>query len=244
MIAEKRYYDTIDTFPIEMMPNMVLIKLDHYHKEEKTKGGVIMTSSLDDTELDDLDKYDQVDRTGIVVLLSKDIVFNVYDDTGLDWHPAMDIEIGDTVWLDQIDANTSERFIYNNERYKIIRYDAIIVAKRGENVICCNGNVLLSPVELEKSKLIQCVDKEKIINMGIVKYAGSKNLDYKSNYVFTSIKTFIRKPYDIQHDDLNIQIGDKVVFSYPEIWLESELFEHFGERLKYLQRRHILGTIN
>jgi len=244
MKAEKRYYTELDKLPTKLMANKMLIKLDHYNKEEKTKGGIILSSGIDDTSLDEYDKYDQIDRTGIVVMLPENIVFNINDPEGLDWHPIMELKIGDTVWLDHMDANVAERFIYKGERYKLIRYDAVIVAKRGNEVICCNGNILLAPVEVEKSIIIQCVEKEKKTNQGIVKYIGSKNIDYKSNYVLKSrCGKMVKKPYDIQHDNVDVFVGDKVIVNTPEVWLESELFQYFGERVKYLQRRYILGVI-
>jgi len=243
MIAEKRYYTEIDRLPLKMMPNYVLIKLNHYNKEERTPGGVIMSSGLDDTSLDEYDKYDQIDRTGIVVLMPDRLSFNLKDLTGMDWHTQLDIQLGDIVWLDHIDANTAERYLYKGDYYKILRYDAIIVAKRGIDVICCNGYILCSSVEVDKStEYIYCPKKDNIINQGVVRYVGSKNIEYRSNYTYNKQLQFRKKPYDIQHDDIDINVGDKIIVNTPEVWLESELFQYFGERVKYLQRRFILGV--
>jgi co-chaperonin GroES (HSP10) len=238
MIEDKPYY-ILDRLPRRIPVNYVLVKLLTDNKEAKTNSGIILASGRNDSKLDGDDVYHQIDRVGEVIICSK-LYYNYKSHNSLEWDTECEIMPGDIVWMRQIESNCATRIQVGNNKFKIIRYDGLSAAKRNGEVICLNGLVLLKPYETEYSKLILTPSKNQNKHIGIVKYFGSKNKDYKSNWA-KHIQGW--RSLGLQ-DEVNVEIGDKVIINVPPVWLESDFINYFGERLKIAQRRNIIGILN
>jgi len=239
MIEDKPYYK-LDKLPSRVAINHVLVKIITSNKEVQTNSGIFLTSGKDDSKLGGTDVYHQIDRVGEVVMNPSKLCYNYKDKTGvsLEWLPEFETEIGDIVWMRQIESNIATRIQVGNDKFKIIRYDGLSVAKRNGKVVCLNGLVLLESFETDMSKLI-IAPKLQNKHYGIVKYLGSKNKDYKSNWVYQNGW----KNVTGYTDDIELSIGDKVMVNVPPVWLESDYINYFGEKLKIAQRRNIIGIL-
>lgn len=249
-MIERKPYVLLPELPKQIAKNHIIVRLDELNKLRKTKSGIIMTSGLEDDELDGMEVYHQIDRCGTVVMVSE-LYFNPKDPNGLSWDTEMEVEIGDKVWIRQIDANVAFRFKLKEGDgffyYKMVRYDALNVAKRGEKIIPLNGQVLMTQVVEKSSPLIIQPFTKIIADQGIVKYVGKKNKDYKDNYGVSISGTV--KVIDNWSDEVDVEPGDKIQYEMirgipvAEIFLESDYINTFGEKLKICQRRHVIRKL-
>jgi hypothetical protein len=243
----KRYYLEINKLPESVMPNYVMVKLDGINKDRRTKGGIYITSGRSDDVLDNLEIFNQIDRHGTVVKVPPFLIFEPGNQFSLAWKTKIEVEIGDRVWMRQIEANVASRVKIGENYYKIVRYDSLNVAKRGDKVIPLNGQVLMQQIFKESSKLIKQPFRINYKDRGIVKYCGTPNEDYIDNY-YRKGGQIINSEYFT--DEGIIKEGDIVHYqivenqNMDEIFLESELFPTFGEKVKLCQRRHIILKSN
>jgi hypothetical protein len=243
MIDNKPYIQT-PKLPSRLSPNYVLIRLDDLNKERLTPNGIKMVSGLDDKSLEGNDVYDQIDRYGIVEKLPERLIYRKtpFTDTNvLDWDTELEIEAGDKVWMRQIEANTCTRIQVGEIKYKIIRYDALTVAKREDKVIPLNGWCLMSSYAESWSNKILTTDKRYFKNRGVIKYIGSKNKDYKHNW---SLRNGKWKRIENFSDNFEVKVGEIILTSWPEIWIESDYINVFGEKLKICQRRFMSAKLS
>jgi hypothetical protein len=249
MIDNKPYIQ-LPKLPSKLQYNYVLLRLDDLNKERLTPGGLKMTSGLDDSKLEGNDVYDQIDRYGVVEMLPEKLVYNAHAVVGdatsntLDWDTEIEIQLGDTVWMRQIDSNTCTRIQVDGKKYKIIRYDSLTVAKRGVVVIPLNGYILMSPYQENWSNVILTTEKKYFKNRGIVRYFGSKNKDYKSNWGKRYGTNLYNKRVEHFTDMFDVAAGEVILTSYPEVWIESDYINTFGEKLKICQRRHMMSKLS
>ena len=100
----------------------------------------------------------------------------------MEWKTNMELCIGDTVWCTYLSIKNS---ISGNDP-KIINgnpcvpYGSIIVAKRGEDVICLNGFVLIEPVKRDDilGLLPPYLRESPNLNVGYIKHIGTPNAEY------------------------------------------------------------------
>ena len=245
-MIEEKYYETLDKLPKRIADNYVLVRMNELNKQKKTKSGIYLTSGASDTNLDSNDIFDQVDRSGTVEMVSN-LYFNPSDPLSLGNKTDMEVQKGDKVWALAIDSNMAYRFKIKGIHYKLIRYDGLTVAKRGEQIIPLNGWLLLDFVIEKTSELIKIPFKVRILDQGVVKYAGSKNSDYTINYG-KSMSGGLHKINNFS-DDIDVKVGDMVQYELVrgervgELKLESDYINTFGELLKLCQRRHVTRTI-
>ena len=245
-MIEEKHYEVLDRLPKRISDNYVLVKLNELNNEKKNKSGIFLTSGASDVNLDSNDIFDQVDRSGTIEMVSN-LYFNPNDPLSLGNKTEMEVQKGDKVWALAIDSNMAYRFKVDNFYYKMIRYDGLTVAKRGEQIIPLNGWLLLDFVIEKSSPLIVNPFKVKILDQGVVKYMGSKNSDYTINYG-KSMSGALHKINNFS-DDIDVKVGDRIQYELVrgervgELKLESDYINTFGELLKLCQRRHVIRTI-
>ena len=236
-------YIEIPNLPRKIMPNHILVKLDVINKNKRTASGIWLASGRPDERLDSTDIYHQIDRVGTVKMVS-DVIFDINNDEGIDFDTEMELNIGDHVWIRQVEANAAIRLLYKGEKYKIVRYDALTVAKRGKKVIPLNGNILMTEVFAPPSKWI-LMNQIPLAGQGKIKYIGTPNKDYKFNYA--KKMSGVVKIGDTK-DDFDAKVGQKVEYELLpgmklDLYLESDLFGIFGEKIKICQRKDIIREL-
>jgi co-chaperonin GroES (HSP10) len=225
-------------------------------------------------DIDGVNKTDtsaHLDRYGVVTKVPDKLSYNgdgkLQNDWMMPWETEMELQVGDMVWFDFYRGKHSPFLEVEDKTYRVVNYRFLIVAKRQcfgcisednngvslvyltdginkyeklegheltseqlKKVILLNGYCLFEQVfETPDSKLI--IEKQLNKSQGIVKYIGNRNKSYKN------IKKF---------DDIDIQIGDKVLFrNETECLLENENHYKFDTvPLRYNQRADVLGLIN
>jgi hypothetical protein len=261
MNNERKYYYKLDALPKKIMPNWVLVKLDILNKERRTKSGIWIASGKEDNGLDTDEVFRQIDRYGTVVMICDRLKFDpkIFHLWSLQWKTKIEIQVGDTVWSRAMGAHDCERFYIDKENngekyreyYKLIKYDELIVSKRGDKIIPLNGWILMEPYVNMLSKLLIAPSPYQNRNYGIIKYIGEPNTDYHGNYESTGEthkdQDYIEEIRDTKFwsDDrgLDVKVGQKIMHNFQEIWVESDYVSTFGEKLKICQRRHINAIV-
>jgi hypothetical protein len=152
----------------------------------------------------------------------------------LSWKTNMELQKGDIVWVHSLaviydEYSTLVRIIVDDDVYFIINYEDLIVAKRGDKIICLNGYVLIQPnlEDLqEKYKYIyvptNLIEKKKIpVLSWTVKYVGFLNVDYKNP---------MKNDFDYDLKDGDIIYINKKRKPYP---LENSLHRYFNNNEDY-----------
>jgi co-chaperonin GroES (HSP10) len=149
----------------------------------------------------------------------------------MDWETDLEIEIGDKVWCNFFDLHHASQLECEGEKYWVVDYCNLIVAKRDDEAIMLNGNILFEQInEGLTSKFLQLpenINKSK----GRVVHVGSKNKRYVNKSRF---------------DDLDVWVGDLVLFrNKVETLLEAKGHTNFDERLlRYSTRPEIYAILN
>lgn len=166
------------------------------------------------------------DRYGIV-----EAVPNRLKTKGMMWDTDMELMRGDLVWYDYLMSLNSDSFFVDEVEYKLMQYEYLYVAKRGDDIVCLNGYCLFEPKEdvLKTNSNLIIVHEGKDIRLGKLIYKGNANRSYESEWV----------------DDDSIEVGDMAVFSLPPIMLEAEYHSLFEGNKQYRisQRRYIYGYV-
>lgn len=106
-----------------------------------------------------------------------------------------EVQVGDQVWFSYFSSLHGTDVWVGKELYRLIRYDGLVAARRGEEIIILNGYVLLEEVMEEKEDNGIWSPAHKLTDRGIIRYLGSK------------------RAYDIPAltDDIDLNVGDTVL---------------------------------
>jgi len=217
--------------------NHVLIKIVFRAEGAHTKSGIIYGFNEDLTygNPEDTDtsshSADLAEVWGVVKGVPNGLYYNQSDPShSMPWNCDMDLQYGDVVWYNVIEAKNSVEIECENDIYKLIPYQDCYVAKRKGEVICLNGYVLCEHAYFEeKSRLAPPGQKKIDKTRGIIKYFGKPN------------KRYLRQEYN---DFIDLREGDEVVFAprTPLWYLERQKYNAFfdGDNIYWVvQRRRI-----
>lgn len=190
-------------------PNKVLVKTIEKNIDKKTKSGIYLVSPTDT----DWQPDRHVERFGIII----NQVSSLVKKRNQLWKTVLETECGDLCWYDYLTGSNCDTIITETNEYKLLDYYDLIVAKRGEDIICLNGYCLFSLCR-DEVKSVLAIDTGKYdARLGIMEYMGSCN-----GYYFDGIV-----------DDDYLSIGDKCVFKLPPILLEDDYYACFNMKEKY-----------
>lgn len=161
--------------------NVVIVEIPNATEEKKTKSGIVIGFNKDIiyVEGDDNHVADVADVYGIVVKVPERYYFSAKEQMSPSWDTDIDVMIGDVVWFNVLAATNCEELYVEGKIYRIIPYEDLFVAKRGNEVICLNGNVILSPVYKEKISALDVLSEQEIdSSKGIVRFVGKCNKEY------------------------------------------------------------------
>ena len=93
----------------------------------------------------------------------------------------MEVQVGDTVFINQIESLNSWTYSFEGKIYHTIKYDNIVCVVRGGKIIPVNGFILVSPVKKSRKALAHEIEYM-AMNEGTVEHMGKPNKDYIRNY--------------------------------------------------------------
>jgi co-chaperonin GroES (HSP10) len=169
--------------------------------------------------------------------------------TTMPWDIDIEIQPGDVAYCfylaiqNAIENKYDSRcFIEDGEVYLLIRYDNIFMVLRGDQVIMCNGYVLVEGTKVEYRKEIQ-----KLLDIGLT-YPGNLESKGKTNYgivryIGAAPRMHLEKEFTSEGD---LKVGDEVIFdNHADIPLEYEVHQTFmkGKDIYRIKRKDILAVI-
>ena len=165
----------------------------------------------------------------------------------MEWETDISVSVGDKCWVDyqnvvsalgkdyNVTDSVDDRKSIKDEKgniYLFLHYGSLIVSRRGKDVICHNGYMLVQPLKVKpESKVLVMPDsissKDSKI-WGIVKYAGEPNKEYYNK---------------AWHDDRQIRVGDIVMLEKSwSLYLEYPVHCRFEDKKMFykVQRRGVM----
>lgn len=178
--------------------------------------------------------------SGTVIGLPSRLIFNPdQPDKTMLYDTDMELQVGDRIIFEYLAYGEAVKNDPIDGGY-CIRYDEVLVALRGDQVIPVNGIVLIEPIDIteteevkEMSKFLEIPDyvkKQKSESRGVVRYIGTP----LRGYAMDTSRTIY------EADDLHV--GDKVYFN-PNyaVHLQYEMHRIFDKVLYRMRRKDILG---
>jgi co-chaperonin GroES (HSP10) len=145
-----------------------------------------------------------------------------------------EIEVGDRVFFSYFASLHGTDVWVRKELYRLIRYDGLVAAKRGNEVIILNGYVLLEAIEPKEKKEGIWSPAQVDRTRGVVRFMGQKRV------------------YDHPKltDEIEIEIGDTVLLrkDCPVVPMERQkylaTFEGGDKMYRRVKRGDIVAVIN
>jgi hypothetical protein len=220
---------------MDLLFNNVLIKFDEEPEEIEVSG---VKLKLDTS----FNKMQHQVTTGMVMGLPHRLYFdrtNVVK--SVEYDVDMELEIGDRVIMSYLSYGEAIKNASVDECH-YVRYDEILVAMRGDQVIPLNGLVLIEPINMTESNEVKEVSKflilpdyvkiQKSETRGIVRYKGKP------------VKRYLLDRFDtIYESEDDIQVGDYVYFS-PNyaVPLQYDMHKTLPMTLYRMRRKDIQGV--
>jgi hypothetical protein len=157
----------------------------------------------------------------------------------LDFDVDMEVREGDFITVEfhevfsAIENSEQRRVKVGDTECLLVRYDRLIGARRGEEVIPLNGYIFAEalPAELRSEfEILELKKKQHHGNAAIVRHVGQKVRRYYWNR-------------DIGADTLDLNPGDKIYFiNYADVMVEHEYHRKmFDVKMFKIHRKHIIG---
>lgn len=241
-----------------VLNNTVLCEAFYTSEGAKTKAGIVYGFNTDLTYNagdDPNDKTswvaDLAETCMRVYKVPQKLYFNPEDGKSMDWETGQELQEGDLVWSNPIEALNAITLVCEGKLYKLIPYQDIYVAKRHRwyssagilgdmdtvdtDIICLNGFVLCKEVHKESLSYLDVTTEDKIdMTKGIVAYYGKPNARYR----FPEHSDF----QDLQKDDL-ILYDKKASPFLLERTSYANKFSDNGELYYVVQRRYISAVL-
>ena len=171
---------------------------------------------------------------GKVLAVPDELIFDRMNyNHSMEWDSPMELKVGDIVWstymaVKNATSGQDPKVIDGNP---VIPYQSCIVAKRGDDVICLNGFVLIEPIKRGDfcGLLPDYLKDSPNLNVGYIRHLGTPNKEYWDNSV----------------DDDMFSFGDLVCFeNINNIPLEYETQRFFSDTLLFrMQRRDLICKV-
>lgn len=213
--------ETIDGF---LFNNKVIVEVKEFMYDKiKTNNGFELF--VDNTHL--IHQY--AVRSGKIAKIPEKLECWKENKDSMAWDTEIEAEVGDNVWFYAMAAHSGEKLLSQGKKYVIMSYEDLYVAKRGDRVICLNGNVLLKPIIIHEKALSyssEYVDP----NYAIIAHIGSINKEYETEY---------------REDDSRLKEGMKVCISciIPRRLEMPPYLDFDGQEYIVAQNYEILGFL-
>lgn len=216
--------DDTDFIPIN---NKVLVRIDDIVFK---RDGIIVVGDYDFFEA----KYCNIH--GVVIKTPNSLVNrDINNSCGMEWGTEIEVKQLDEVWFTRKEAFTCPVVIIGEQLYYLVDYSALILAKRNNETIPLNGNVIFEKLyEAKQSKVLDLgfTRKENRVKARVVK-AGRRNDWYLSNEM-KGVDTIF---------DANVKEDDIVLLDLGSITLDFSLKPVLDD-YSYIQGRWIKVILN
>lgn len=163
--------------------NHVIVEMLYNSEGITTKGGIIIGFNKDVVYAEGEDSHaaDLQEVCGRVWKAPDKLYFSPGKQGTMEWDTDMEIKEGDMVWFGLIEAHNAMELHCEGRVFKILPYSDLYVAKRGNEVICLNGYVLMQTVnKMRISDLDHISEKQIDKTKGVIRYVGKANRRYIS----------------------------------------------------------------
>ena len=211
---------------MRLMYNYVVVGFDP-DQNLKTHSGIYAPLRSVDRET----AADYAPRVGTVVKLPNMLYYDKKNfATSMRWKTDIELEIGDQVWMNHLTVNDFQ-FKWEGKHYKLVLYEDIVCAKRGDGVVMVNGYILCEPISVKKKALV--FEKEAVsFQSAKIKYIGKPNAGYQDPK---------------RKDPEGLNVGDVVLFdkksSRKVRYLESNLFLRFDGKPYLVIQGYMVAAI-
>lgn len=157
----------------------------------------------------------------------------------LQYDTELEVQVGDDViyhYLEYLNHKDMGKFLFiNDEKHLVISYDSIYCAIRNDQIIMCNGYILVeAAVDDVSSKYIETLTKEHVSQKkGVVAHIGSL------------LKGYLDYQGVVDSDD--IKVGDTVVFNeIDSLPMEYSIHQSVekGKTMYRMQRKDVIAKLN
>lgn len=233
--------------------SQILLKRKYKNEENITPSGIYL---IGDTSFR---PALHADRIGEVILVPDGLYYNPktymqynYGWESMPWDCDMELQPGDTVvhtFMERDDIVNIKVEDEPGELYRLIPYDDIYVARRGDQIIPLNGYCLCEEIEKEKaSEIIQTVEFNNLMEekmgdnidhtVGKIAYVGKANRAYRNG------GTGVERDLD---GGAEVSVGDVIVKRRHDIHIRLEEDIHtrfFDSPVMYfiMQRKDMMGV--
>lgn len=171
---------------IKLINNSVLVR-PVVDTRKKRLGNTDITLEIDV----DFDEDAHSRRVVEVVRTPNKLCFvkNTRSRVSMQWETEIEVLKGDIVWVRSLatignDQTNLTMFICEGDTYYLIKYQDFVVAKRGDEVICLNGYLLVHPNRDDYSEykyvyVPESIKKDAAVETWIIKYSGNPNKNYR-----------------------------------------------------------------
>lgn len=223
IFGTKLIADEIGNLDGKLFNNKVLVEVEDFVYENiKTESGFQLT--IDPSY--EVPQY--AVRHGKVALLPDRLITWEEDSKAMTWKTDIEVRIGDVVWFYGMMGQASEKVSFQGRKFMIVSYEDLYVAKRGDEVICLNGNVLLEPIyrHVEALSYTQTILDTTFAK---VSFIGAVNKEYEHD----------------KEDCSELKEGMEVILSgFAQRYLELEPHLHFdGKKYIICQNYEIVGYL-
>lgn len=211
--------------------NRVLVELNP-EETEKTIGGIIVVKEHNFAA--------HATRRGIVKKVPHSLVCNINQGETMPWETEMNLREGDEIYMTFQDSNYGYPFTYKGNYMRMINYEGILLAKRGDDIIMCNGYVLLEKLTVKKT-FGAYTKEEEDPHFAIIHAIGQPNGKLKGFDKFKKEEVFT------EDSKIDVRVGDKVFITDHTRVFDLEDFAHaqFDNRkiYKVCSRRRITAIV-
>ncbi len=185
---------------LKMTNNKVLVEITETNEGRTSKGGIILGVNIDIMygAGEESNVADQGVIHGYVHAIPDKLFFDRDSEDGLPWETELEIEVGDRLVFDYLDALNCDEIEVGDRVFKILDYTSLYVAIRGEDIISLNGYNLLLPCLRKPTSEFDINQETRDFSKGVVKHLAKPNKRYN----------------DINKSDgIELGVGDTVMFT-------------------------------
>lgn len=218
-------FETLMNSRIPDKSNHVLIELKHKVENERSDAGIYKFVSTTVAQKNYMNMYGTIAKVPNKLHYDSSIKKHY---NAMSWITDVEVKEGDVVWWVAHVGNTVDRYKYCGREFMLVHYELLILAKRGDELIPVNGNMLLEDVNYKDGFGEYKVEKKEKFKF-VVRYLGKPNKGY-----------FNKK----HSDEIDVSVGDTVYASFgggtEPPYLEGDLFRSLDKQYRYCKRIDLL----
>jgi hypothetical protein len=171
------------------------------------------TSKYENSKLEvvkDWSAGEHAERYFKVIKAPKTVFFDPRYPNSNSYATEMEVKEGDEIIINLSESLNTFVYSFKDKVYHTIKYDSIVCALRDGDIILVNGYVLIEPIKKSR-KVIEHEIEYIVPNEGKIAHIGTRNSQYKRNYVGATTKLKPIEKQVVDWHDRDLYVGDEVV---------------------------------